>query len=134
MSEAEASTLLEREDFGDVTVLRLKLPMLYGDETTAALFEQASAVVVEAHRCRLVLNCSVVEFLASMALGKLVSLMRTVHSAGGRLILCKVHRTVQELLRVSHLADILLSYDDEQGAVRSFGHDLTDGAEELYRP
>jgi anti-anti-sigma factor len=128
MSEAEASTLLEREDFGDVTVLRIKLPMLYGDQTTTALFEQASAMVVDAHRCRLVLNCSVVEFLASMALGKLVSLMRTVHSTGGRLILCKVHRTVQELLQVSRLADILLSYDDEQGAVRSFGHDLADGA------
>jgi anti-anti-sigma factor len=120
MSEAQASTLLEREDFGDVTVLRLKVPMLYADETTAGLFEQASAVVVEDHRCRLVLNCGVVEFLASMALGKLVSLMRKVHSVGGRLTLCKVHRTVQELLQVTHLSDILLSYNDEQEAVRSF--------------
>jgi anti-anti-sigma factor len=121
MSEAHAGTLLEREDFGDVTVLRLKLPMLYGDEATASLFEQASAVVVEARRCRMVLNCAAVEFLASMALGKLVSLLRKVHSAGGRLILCKVPRTVQEVLRVTRLSDILVSYDDEQEAVRSFG-------------
>ena len=121
MSTTEASSLLEREDFGDVTVLRLKLPMLYGDEATASLFEQASAVVVEARRCRMVLNCAAVEFLASMALGKLVSLLRTVQSAGGRLILCKVPPTVQELLRVTRLSDILVSYDDEQEAVRSFG-------------
>src|SRR5437870_324464 len=120
MSEAQASTLLERADFGDVTVLRLKLPMLYGDETTADLFEQASAVVVEAHRCRLVLNCALVEYLNSMALGKLVSLLHKVNAAGGRLILCKVPRRVQEVLQVTRLADILLSYDDEQDAVRSF--------------
>ena len=121
MSEAPASTLLEREDFGDVTVLRLKLPVLYDDETTASLFEQAGAVVVDAHRSRLVLNCATVEYLASMALGKLVSLMRKVNSGGGRLTLCKVHRTVEELLQVTHLSDILLSYDDEQEAVRSYG-------------
>jgi len=58
-------------------------------------------------------------YLASVALGRLVALMRKVHSAGGRLALCKVSRTMEELLRVSHLADILLAYDDEQEAVRS---------------
>src|SRR5262249_55354962 len=116
MSETQASSLLEREDFGDVTVLRLKLPTLYSDQSTASLFEQACAVVVEAHRCRLVLNCAVVVYLASMALGLLVTLMRKVNSAGGRLTLCKVTRTVQELLQVSHLADTLFSYNDEQEA------------------
>ena len=39
MSETQASPLLEREDFGDVTVLRLQVPMLRGDQTTDALFE-----------------------------------------------------------------------------------------------
>jgi anti-anti-sigma regulatory factor len=47
--------------------------------------------------------------------------MRKARSAGGRLALCKVTPTVQELLRVSMLADVLVSYDDEQEAVRSFG-------------
>ena len=120
MSETQESPLLEREDFGDVTVLRLNVPMLRGDETTDTLFEQASAMVDEGQRCRLVLNCRLVVFLASVALGRLVALMRKVRSAGGRLTLCKVTRTLQELLRVSRLADILLSYDDEQEAVRSF--------------
>jgi anti-anti-sigma factor len=118
---SEANTLLEREDFGNVTVLRLHLPMPYSDETTAALFEQAGAVVVEALRCRLVLNFASVQYLNSMALGKLVSLMHKVNAAGGRLTLCKVPRRVQEVLGITRLADILLNYDDEQDAVRSFG-------------
>src|SRR3954447_17011421 len=110
MSETQPSSLLEREDFGDVTVLRFKVPMLYSDETTTDLFEQARAVVTADHRCRLVLNCAVVDYLASMALGKLVSLMRKVNSAGGRLTLCKVPPTVQNLLQVTHLSDILFTY------------------------
>jgi anti-anti-sigma factor len=120
MSETQASPLLEREDIGDVTVLRLKVPELRADETTDALFEQACALVDESHRRRVVLNCRVVVYLASRALGRLVALMRKVHVAGGRLALCKVTRTVQELLQTTHLADILFSYDDEQEAVRSF--------------
>jgi anti-sigma B factor antagonist len=121
VSETQASPLLEREDFGDVTVLRLNVPMLRGDKTTDAIFEQTYALVDETHRSKLVLNCDVVVYLASAALGRLVILMRKVHSAGGRLALCKVGRTMEELLRVSRLADILLAYDDEQAAVRSFG-------------
>ncbi len=121
MSEPQASPLLGREDFGDVTVLRLNVPMLRGDKTTDAIFEQTFALVDETHRSKLVLNCGVVVYLASAALGRLVVLMRKVHSAGGRLALCKVNRTMEELLRVSRLADILLAYDDEQEAVRSFG-------------
>jgi anti-anti-sigma regulatory factor len=46
--------------------------------------------------------------------------MRKVRSAGGRLVLCKVIRNIEELLQVTHLADILLVYGDEQEAVRSF--------------
>jgi anti-anti-sigma factor len=121
MSETPASPLLGQEDFGNVTVLRVQVPMLRGDQTTEALFEEACALVETAHRSKLVLNCAAVVYLASMALGKLVALMNKVRSAGGRLALCKVTPTVEELLRVTHVGDVLLTYADEQEAVRSFG-------------
>jgi anti-sigma B factor antagonist len=121
MSESQSGPLLGREDRGEVTVLRVKVPMLRSDETTESLFGQACSVVEGEGRPRLVLNLGGVEYLASAAVGKLVTLMRTVRSAGGRLVLCKVTRAVEELLRVTHLADVLLLYDDEQEAVASFG-------------
>lgn len=120
MSETQVSQALGREDFGDVTVLRVKVPTLPGNETTEALFRQAASVVEDAGRTRLVLNLDGVVFLASAALGQLVTLMRQVRSAGGRLVLCKVIRNIEELLQVTHLADILLVYGDEQEALRSF--------------
>jgi anti-anti-sigma factor len=120
MSETGASQLLQREDFGDVTVLRVQVPMLRADETTEDIFEQTYSLVEDAGRSRIVLNFAGVEYFASMALGKLVTLIRKVRSAGGRLVVCKLTRTLEAMLHMTHLADLLLSYEDEQEAVRSF--------------
>jgi anti-sigma B factor antagonist len=121
MSAEQASPILGRQDIGDVTVLRVQVPMLRGDETTEALFEQTASVVEDAGRSRLVLNLDGVVYLASMAIGKLVTLMRKARAAGGRLALCNVNPRLIDLLQTTHLADILLSYNDEREAVQSFG-------------
>jgi anti-anti-sigma factor len=119
MNSAQAVGL-DCQDFGDVTVLRLKVPMLRADEVTEALFEQTYSLVDEAGRSRLVLNCDGLVYLASRVLGKLVTLLRKVRAAGGRLALCKVHPTIAGVLQTARLADVLLSYADEQDAIRSF--------------
>jgi anti-anti-sigma factor len=119
MSEIQPSTMLERQDFGDMTVLRVKAATLHDDETTATLFEQACRLVDAAGRSRLVLNLNGVGFMASAAIGKLTLLMRKAASAGGKLTLCNLSRPVEEVLRVSRLSDILLSYADEQEALEA---------------
>src|ERR1051326_3209752 len=103
MSEIQSAGSLEREDFGTVTVLRVKVPMLRGDETTEAVFQQAFALVEEAGRSQLVLNLDGVVFLASVAIGKLVVLINKCRAAGGKLTACGVSRTMEELLRMTHL-------------------------------
>jgi len=120
MSEKQSKSALERQDLGDVTVLRVRVSMLRGDETTEALFQEAFALVAEAGRSKLVLNLDGVVFLASVALGKLALLTRKTRAAGGRLVLCRVARTMEEVLRMAHLTDLLPLYGDEQEAVRSF--------------
>jgi anti-sigma B factor antagonist len=120
MNSIQTSNLLSREDFGDVTVLRVKATTLAHDNVTDAVFEQAYAVVEAEGRSRIVLNLDPVLFLASAALGKLVNLLRKVRAAGGRLILCKVKRPLEELFRITRMADILIAYEDEQEAVQSF--------------
>jgi anti-anti-sigma factor len=119
MSESPTGQALAREDFGDVTVLRVQVPMLRGDATTEALFQQLYALVENAGRCRIVLNCDGVVYLASMAIGNLVTLMRKARSAGGKLALCKLTRGLEEQLQTSRLADILSVCGDEQEAVRA---------------
>jgi anti-anti-sigma factor len=120
MKDAQAKSLLERQDFDDVTVLRVKVPLLHADTTTENLFRQAYSFVEDAGRFRLVLNLAAVIFLSSMALGKVVRLTQKARKSGGRLVLCQPRQTVEEIFRVSQLAEILPIYADEQEAIRSF--------------
>jgi anti-sigma B factor antagonist len=111
--------MLERQDFGDVTVLRMRVQTLSADATTESLFEQANAVVDDAGRSRLVLNLEGVVFLASLALGKLVRLLQKIRKSGGRIVLCKLSRNLDDVVRIA-LPDVFLTYSDEQDAVQSF--------------
>jgi anti-sigma B factor antagonist len=120
MSQESPDNVMEREDLGDVTVLRVLVPMLSADDVTESIFQQAYAVVDQAGRTKLVLNLEGVVFVASLGWGKLVRLLHKTRQAGGKLILCKVSRNLEEMLRITRLADILLTYADEQQAVRSF--------------
>lgn len=111
---------LEREDLGNVTILRIQMTTLRDDEETERLFQHALSLVEAEGRNRLVLNCGAVAYMASRGLGRLVSLMNKARAAGGRLVLCHVPRPIEELLRISRLSDILISYHDEHEAARSF--------------
>lgn len=119
MSETQPPKL-EREDIGDVTVLRLKARMLPSNETTEKLFAQAYSVVDDAHRSKLILNLDGVDFLASVAIGKLIMLMRKARSAGGTLNLCNVSPTVYGVLHITKLSDIMHIHADEKAALQSF--------------
>ena len=119
MSEVLQGRWLEREDIGDMTVLRVKEPMLGAGEATEGLFDEACSLVDAAGRSRLVLNLKGVGYMASMAIGRLLVLMRKAAAAGGKLVLCHRSRPVEELFRVSRLSDLLLNYADEQEALQA---------------
>jgi len=119
MNEPQPGELLEREDVGAVTVLRLKVPVLRGDSTTDALFDQAQEII-EGGRAQIVLNLTGLVFLASLAIGRLVRLWRQTQASGGRLVLCNVAPTMSELLQITHLSEFLLVYENEQAALASF--------------
>jgi anti-anti-sigma factor len=119
MSEKPGGNLLEREDIGDVSVIRVRVHMLQGDEPTDDIFRQITALVEDGGRHRLVLNLAAVEYLASKALGKLVLLGRKVREVKGRVALCQPTQTVDRLLEATHLAEIIPVYQDERDAVRS---------------
>jgi anti-sigma B factor antagonist len=110
---------LEIEDVGDVTVVRFKTPRLEDDQHIGALFRQIAGLV-DAGRRRLVLNFSEVEFLASVAIGKLVMLYRKVQGAQGRLALCYLSPATDEALEVMHLKDLVPTYATEEEALQSF--------------
>jgi anti-anti-sigma factor len=117
MPEKPRGGALEREDTGDVTVVRVKVPLLRDDETTEAVFREVFAVLDEPGGRKLVLNLAPVEYVTSSVVGKLVMLNR---KGRGRLALCRLTATLDRMLEATHLADVLTVFGEEAEAVRSF--------------
>jgi anti-anti-sigma factor len=120
MSTTHGTHWLEREDFGDVTVVRLKTPPVLTDPLTHAVFDPVRSLVSRAGRNRLVLNLAAAEYLPSMALGQLALLNRMAQGGGGRRAVCHLSPGVKEALEHTHLDDVLTVYATEEEAVRSF--------------
>jgi anti-sigma B factor antagonist len=120
MSLKHGSPWLEREDFGDVTVVRLKVPRLDDDVTTRDLFHQIDSLIQEAGRRYLVLNLAVPAYLPSLAIGKLILLNRRAQAVHGRLVLCNLSREAAEVLDATHLTELFRIYGTEADAVQSF--------------
>jgi anti-sigma B factor antagonist len=110
---------LEVEDIDNVTVVRFKARRIEDEEHIGALFRHIAGLV-DGGRSNLILNFDHVDFLASVAIGKLVMLNRKVQAARGRLALCHLSPTTDEALEVMHLKEIVPTYGSEQEALRSF--------------
>src|SRR5262245_21993898 len=102
MSAKHGGPWVEREDFGGVSVVRLKLPRAAGDDTVREAFGPVYSLT-DVGRHNLVINLSATHYLSSMALGKLVMLNRKAQAAGGRLTLCQLSPTAEEVLKTSHV-------------------------------
>lgn len=109
-------SLLEREDFDDVTVVHLKIPKPLHEDAIRAAFESIYSLVSDVGRSKLVLNLAAVEYLPSMGLGKLVMLNRKIQAANGRLVLCELTPTVVEILESIPVFNVCAT---EQEAVQS---------------
>jgi anti-anti-sigma factor len=124
MAAKHGTHWLEREDFGDVTVARLKTPRLLDDDIARAVFDPLVVLVGEVGRSRLVLNLAAVEFLPSLALGKLVMLNRKAEAAGGKLVLCRLTPAVESVLEATSLTPLFTACATEEEALASFAGSL----------
>jgi anti-anti-sigma factor len=117
MPEQPPGGLTERQDVGDVAVIRIKAPLLRDDAATEALFQEIFTILDEGAGRKLVLNLLPVEYVASAVVGKLAVLNR---KGRGRVALCRLSPTVERTLEATHLADVLALFGPEDEAIRSF--------------
>ena len=120
MSTKHGSHWLEREDFGSVTVVRLKTPKTLDEDTIRAVFEPIYSLVGEVGRTQLILSLDAVEHLPSLAVGKLVMLNRKVQATNGRLALCQLTPAVLETLESTRLMELFTICATEEEALQSF--------------
>jgi anti-anti-sigma factor len=111
---------LQIEEIGDVTVVRMRVRMLATDEDTETTFARLFDLVENAAHRKVVLDVGAVEYFASAALGKLVTLNRKAQAADAKVVLCRPTPSVQRILQLTRLNDVLLTYDTELEARQAF--------------
>ena len=121
--EIHGSHWLDREDVGNVTVVRLKTLKMLDDAATKDVFDPIYSLS-NIGRNQLVLNLGVVEYVASMTLGKLIMLNRKTQAANGRLALCHLTPTIKDILESTRLISLFNVYATEEEALKSFAADL----------
>jgi anti-sigma B factor antagonist len=108
---------LEARDVGNVTVVRCKGRLIYGDEADNL---RATVKNFLKHNPRILLNLAEVPHLDSGGLGTLFGLRTSAQNAGGRLVLACANQRALHLLHQTRLATVFDVYANEEEAIRSF--------------
>ena len=92
--------------------------IVFGEEA-AALREAVKGALGQ--NKQIVLNLQNVSYIDSGGLGTLVGLYTSAHSVGGDVKLAALSQRVGQLLQVTKLVTVFETFENEQGAVKSFG-------------
>ena len=90
------------------------------DGATAQLFQDhCSAYVIESCN-NVIVDFSNVTYISSAGLRALLNVSKKSKSLGGKLVLCKIHGSVKDVIIISGFDVILGNYLDVEGAKSSF--------------
>jgi len=111
---------------GEATILRLVGRFATGSD---AEYLRAKETLSGSARRKIVVDCQEVPYLDSTALNFLVGLYTMVTGAGGRFAVCGVNQRMSEVLRITHLDQIMPIYADRATALTA----VADGEERQKR-
>jgi anti-sigma B factor antagonist len=101
----------------DVTVVHFRDPRITDSAQIEKLGQELYQLVEKDNRAKLVLNFAVVEFLSSVALGKLISLNGKVKRREGALKLCSIRPEIYEAFAICKLDRVFDIRKDEADAL-----------------
>jgi anti-anti-sigma factor len=99
---------------GDATVVRLEGRFVAGSDTE---YLRTKEVLGKSASKKVVVDCREVPYLDSTALNFIVGLYTTVINGGGSLVVCGVNPRMTEVLRITHLDEIIPVYADRGTAL-----------------
>ncbi|MBM84335.1 MAG: hypothetical protein CMJ78_27590 [Planctomycetaceae bacterium] len=97
------STFFNLADDSDVIIVRFDVPRLNDEENIEMLGEELFSLVQNYHCRKMVINLATVNYLTSSVLGKLITLHRRLHRNDGRMVICELQPTVEDLMSTSKL-------------------------------
>ncbi|MEE9555520.1 MAG: STAS domain-containing protein [candidate division Zixibacteria bacterium] len=109
--------LTSREENG-VVILEPKGKIMGGPDATI-LHDQLHDLIAQDKK-KVIIDLSKVEWMNSTGLGILISGLTTLRNNGGELKLARVTDKIESLLTITKLITVFESFDDVEGAVKSF--------------
>jgi len=119
MPEPESKHLFEWQDVGGIAVVHFKTTQLRDERQIRATFDQLDELV-NSGRTRVVMNFAGIAVFASYAIGKLIRFNDRLQPPEGRLVLCELTPTVEEIIDIMNLHKRFQIYRTEQLALESF--------------
>ncbi|MDA1049728.1 MAG: anti-sigma factor antagonist [Planctomycetota bacterium] len=116
----ELSQHLRVDSVGDVCVVQLLDQELKDTAQIQDILQELTRLLDESTSKKLVLDLSQVEFMASIALGMVISLKQRADAQSGQLRLANLKGRVHEVFSVTNLTRLLTITKTVQGAVDSF--------------
>lgn len=114
----DGSELFESEQLGEVTVLRVREKLLFGDDLADRLTSQLLRIVDEENKRKIILDFQRVKYISNSLLTQLLALDEKIRQHEGNLRICNLRREVQDQIKARRL---LAQFDiciDEQTALR----------------
>lgn len=107
-------------DEGGIALVRFIDRRILDEVNIQQLGMELTSLIEKEKRQKVLLNFSNVEFMSSAALGKLVSLDKTVRKAGGALKLCNIRPEIYEVFKITNLNQVFQIHDSEEQAIKAF--------------
>jgi anti-sigma B factor antagonist len=111
---------LEAEQIGTVTVVKFTRSEFLDDETIEAIGAELFSLVDNLGCRQVVLNLAKVKRVASLMLGKLLTVHKKLKAAGGRLVLCGVDPEIYKIFETLRFPQLIRVVKDEQEALQAF--------------
>lgn len=105
---------IEFEEAGEICIVRLEGRFAAGSD--AEYLRTRERLGGSAYR-KVIVDCSAVPYLDSTALNFLVGLYTSTVNAGGQLMLCGLNPRMSEVLRITHLDQIIPVHADRRKAM-----------------
>ncbi len=114
------SQRLDIEEVGDVTVAKFVDKKILDEANIQAIGANLFALIDEDGRKKVVLDFSLVEYLSSAALGKLITLDKKVKAAKSKLRLCCIKPEIYEVFEITRLNKIFDIKATQEDALQGF--------------
>ena len=111
---------LDIEEIGGVTVAKFVDKKILDETNIQNIGNQLFALVDEDGRKKIVLDFSIVEYLSSAALGKLITMDKKVKAAKAKLRLCCIKPEIYEVFEITRLNKIFDIKATQEAALEGF--------------